>query len=148
MQGVSNNHAVVRLIISLLDGYLRYYPMQEFYSDNTTYLKGVNTRWSVSVLEQYRNKIKKLKKDLQRGRMTWNDLFPDAFVNQITCLRAIALRYVLIHSILDYVKADEYDRIVIKHSWYIILKMRRKTLLQEANYDIEYLKLPFEQYLA
>lgn len=148
MNGVSNNHAVVRLIISLLDGYLRYYPMQEFYSDNTTRLKGVNTYWSVSVLEQYRNKIKKLKKDLQRGRMTWNDLFPDAFVNQITCLRAIALRYVLVHSILDYVKAGEYDRIVIGHSWYIILKMRCKTLLQEANYDVEYLKLPFERYPA
>lgn len=71
MNGVSNRHAIVKLVISLLDGYLQYYPMQEFYSDNTTYLKGVNTYWSVSVLEQYRNKIKKLKKDLQRGRMTY-----------------------------------------------------------------------------
>ena len=43
MNGTNNNHAVVRLIISLLDGYLRYYPMQEFYSDNTTRLKGINT---------------------------------------------------------------------------------------------------------
>ena len=106
----------------------------------------MNTYWSVSVLEQYRNKIKKLKKDLQRDRMTWNDLFPDAYTNQITCLRAIALRYVLIHSVLDYVKVDEVGRIVIQHSWYIILKMRRKTLLKEANYDVEYLKLPFERY--
>lgn len=80
--------------------------------------------------------------------MTWNDLFPDAYTNQITCLKTIALRYVLIHFILDYVKTDEYDRIIIKHSWYIILKMRRKTLLQEANYDVEYLKLPFERYPA
>ena len=62
MNGVSNNHAVVRLIISLLDGYLRYYPMQDFYEDSTTYLKGVNTYWSVSALEQYRNKIKNLRK--------------------------------------------------------------------------------------
>lgn len=78
--------------------------------------------------------------------MTWDDLFPDAYTNQITCLKTIALRYVLVHSILDYVKLGEHDRIVIKHSWYLILKMKYKTLLKEANYDVEYLKLPFEQY--
>lgn len=70
MNSINSDKVIIRQVISLLDGYLHHYPMQEFYSDSTTRLKGVNTYWSVSVLEQYRNKIKKLKKDLQRGRMT------------------------------------------------------------------------------
>lgn len=144
MKNISSKDKIIRLVISLLDGYLKHYPMQDFYSDSTTYLKGINTYFSISVLESYRNKIKKLKKDLQRGRITQEDLFPDAYTNQITCLKTIALRYTLVHSLLDYMKIDEYDRIVIGHSWYLILKMRFKNLLNEADYDIEYLKIPFE----
>lgn len=136
---------ITRQVISLIDKYLRYYPMDQYYSsDQTTYLKTVNTYFSVSILERYRNRLKKLKKDLQRGRISQEDLFPDAYTNQITCLKTIALRYTLVHSLLDYMKTDQIDRVVIGHSWYLILKMKCKTLLKEADYDIEYLKIPFE----
>ena len=119
--------------------------MDQYYNnDQTTYLKTVNTYFSISILEKYRNRLKKLKKDLQRGRISQEDLFPDAYTNQITCLKTIALRYTLVHSLLDYMKIDQIDSIVIGHSWYLILKMKCKTLLKEANYDIEYLKIPFE----
>lgn len=136
---------ITRQVISLIDKYLRYYPMDQYYNnDQTTYLKTVNTYFSISILEKYRNRLKKLKKDLQRGRISQEDLFPDAYTNQITCLKTIALRYTLVHSLLDYMKIDQIDSIVIGHSWYLILKMKCKTLLKEANYDIEYLKIPFE----
>ena len=136
---------IIRQVISLIDKYLKYYPMDQYYSsDQTTYLKTVNTYFSVSILERYRNRLKKLKKDLQRGRISQEDLFPDAYTNQITCLKTIALRYTLVHSLLDYMKIDQIDRVVIGHSWYLILKMKFKNLLKEADYDIEYLKIPFE----
>ena len=136
---------ITRQVISLIDKYLRYYPMDQYYNnDQTTYLKTVNTYFSISILEKYRNRLKKLKKDLQRGRISQEDLFPDAYTNQITCLKTIALRYTLVHSLLDYMKTDQIDSIVIGHSWYLILKVKCKTLLKEANYDIEYLKIPFE----
>ena len=88
--------------------------------------------------------LKDLKKDLQRGRISDMDLHPDIVTNQITNLKTLALRYTLVHSLLDYMKTDQIDRVVIGHSWYLILKMKCKTLLKEANYDIEYLKIPFE----
>lgn len=136
---------VTRQVISLIDKYLKYYPMDQYYnSDQTTYLKTVNTYFSVSILERYRNRLKKLKKDLQRGRISQEDLFPDAYTNQITCLKTIVLRYTLVHSLLDYMKTDQIDRVVIGHSWYLILKMKCKTLLKEADYDVEHLKIPFE----
>ena len=136
---------ITRQVISLIDKYLKYYPMDQYYnSDQTTYLKTVNTYFSVSILEKYRNQIKRFKKDLQRGRISDMDLHPDAYTNQITCLKTIVFRYTLVHSLLDYMKTDLIDRIVIGHSWYLILKMKCKTLLKEANYDIEYLKIPFE----
>lgn len=136
---------VTRQIISLIDKYLKYYPMDQYYSnDQITYLKTVNTYFSVSILEKYRNQLKKLKKDLQRGRISDMDLCPDIITNQITNLKTLALRYTLVHSLLDYMKADQIDRVVIGHSWYLILKMKCKTLLKETNYDIEYLKIPFE----
>nr|DAS05285.1 MAG TPA: hypothetical protein [Caudoviricetes sp.] len=72
------------------------------------------------------------------------DLYPDIITNQITNIKTLALRYTLVHSLIDYMKTDQIDRIVIGHSWYLILKMKCKTLLKEANYDIEYLKIPFE----
>nr|DAS05286.1 MAG TPA: hypothetical protein [Caudoviricetes sp.] len=54
---------VTRQIISLIDKYLKYYPMDQFYdNDQTTYLKTVNTYFSVSILEKYRNRLKNLKK--------------------------------------------------------------------------------------
>lgn len=108
---------IARQVISLIDKYLRYYPMDRFYSnDQTTYLKSVNTYFSVSILERYRNKLKKLKKDLQRGRISDMDLYPDIITNQITNLKALALRYTLVHSLLDYMKTDQIDRVVIGHS--------------------------------
>ena len=138
---------ITRQVISLIDKYLKYYPMDQYYnSDQTTYLKTVNTYFSVSILEKYRNQIKRLKKDLQRGRISQEDLFLDAYTNQITNLKTLALRYTLVHSLLDYMKADQIDRIVIGHSWYLILKMKCKTLLKEANYDVEHLKIPFEKH--
>lgn len=72
------------------------------------------------------------------------DLHPDIVTNQITNLKTLALRYTLVHSLLDYMKADQIDRVVIGHSWYLILKMKCKTLLKEADYDVEHLKIPFE----
>lgn len=72
------------------------------------------------------------------------DLHPDIITNQITNIKTLALRYTFVHSLLDYMKADQIDRVVIGHSWYLILKMKCKTLLKEADYDIEYLKIPFE----
>lgn len=136
---------IIRQVISLIDKYLKYYPMDQFYSsDQTTYLKSVNTYFSVSILERYRNRLKKLKKDLQRGRISDMDLHPDIITNQITNIKTLALRYTLVHSLLDYMKTDRIDRTVIGHSWYLILKMKCKTLLKEADYDIEYLKIPFE----
>nr|DAT96890.1 MAG TPA: hypothetical protein [Caudoviricetes sp.] len=136
---------VTRQVISLIDKYLKHYPMDQYYdNDQTTYLKTVNTYFSVSILEKYRNRLKKLKKDLQRGRISDMDLHPDIVTNQITNLKTLALRYTLVHSLLDYMKADQIDRVVIGHSWYLILKMKCKTLLKEANFDIEYLKIPFE----
>lgn len=136
---------VTRQIISLIDKYLKYYPMDQFYdNDQTTYLKTVNTYFSVSIFEKYRNRLKKLKKDLQRGRISDMDLYPDIITNQITNIKTLALRYTLVHSLLDYMKTDQIDRVVIGHSWYLILKMKCKTLLKEADYDIEYLKNPFE----
>ena len=136
---------VTKQVISLIDKYLKYYPMDQYYdNDQTTYLKTVNTYFSVSILEKYRNQIKKLKKDLQRGRLTWIDFCPDFITNPITNTKTIALKYALVHSLLDYMKTDQIDRIVIGHSWYLILKMKCKTLLKEANFDIEYLKIPFE----
>lgn len=104
----------------------------------------MNTYFSVSILERYRNQIKRLKKDLQRGRISDMDLHPDIITNQITNIKTLALRYTLVHSLLDYMKTDQIDRVVIDHSWYLILKMKCKALLKEANYDIEYLKIPFE----
>ena len=54
---------IIRQVISLIDKYLKYYPMDQFYSsDQTTYLKSVNTYFSVSILERYRNRLKNLKK--------------------------------------------------------------------------------------
>lgn len=54
---------ITRQVISLIDKYLRYYPMDQFYSsDQITYLKTVNTYFSISILEKYRNKLKRLKK--------------------------------------------------------------------------------------
>lgn len=136
---------IIRQVISLIDKYLKYYPMDQYYnSDQTTYLKSVNTYFSVSILERYRNRLKKLKKDLQRGRISDMDLYPDIITNQITNIKALALRYTLVHSLLDYMKTDQIDRVVIGHSWYLILKMKCKTLLKEADYDVEYLKIPFE----
>ena len=136
---------ITRQVISLIDKYLRYYPMESFYSsDQITYLKTVNTYFSISILEKYRNQIKRLKKDLQRGRISDMDLHPDIITNQITNIKTLALRYTFVHSLLDYMKADQIDRVVIGHSWYLILKMKCKTLLKEADYDIEYLKIPFE----
>nr|DAN80468.1 MAG TPA: hypothetical protein [Caudoviricetes sp.] len=136
---------VTRQVISLIDKYLRYYPMDQFYSsDQITYLKTVNTYFSISILEKYRNQIKRLKKDLQRGRISDMDLYPDIITNQITNIKTLALRYTLVHSLLDYMKTDQIDRVVIGHSWYLILKMKCKTLLKEVNFDIEYLKIPFE----
>lgn len=119
--------------------------MDQYYSsDQITYLKTVNTYFSISILEKYRNQIKRLKKDLQRGRISDMDLHPDIITNQITNLKTLALRYILVHSLLDYMKADQIDRVVIGHSWYLILNMKCKTLLKEADYDVEYLKIPFE----
>lgn len=119
--------------------------MDQFYNnDQTTYLKTVNTYFSVSILERYRNQLKKLKKDLQRGRISDMDLYPDIVTNQIANIKTLALRYTLVHSLLDYMKTDQIDRVVIGHSWYLILKMKYKTLLKEADYDIEHLKIPFE----
>ena len=136
---------VTRQVISLIDKYLRYYPMDQFYSsDQITYLKTVNTYSSISILEKYRNRLKKLKKDLQRGRISDMDLHPDIITNQITNIKTLALRYALVHSLLDYMKTDQIDRAVIGHSWYLILKMKCKTLLKEVNFDIEYLKIPFK----
>ena len=142
---MNSKDKITRQVISLIDKYLKYYPMDQFYSsDQTTYLKTVNTYFSVSILERYRNRLKKLKKDLQRGRISDMDLHPDIITNQITNIKTLALRYTLVHSLLDYMKTDQIDRVVISHSWYLILKMKCKTLLKEANYDIEYLKIPFE----
>lgn len=129
----------------MIDKYLKYYPMDQFYSsDQITYLKTVNTYFSISILEKYRNRLKKLKKDLQRGRISDMDLHPDIVTNQITNIKTIALKYTLVHSLLDYMKTDQIDRVVIGHSWYLILKMKCKTLLKEADYDVEHLKIPFE----
>lgn len=98
---------ITRQVISLIDKYLRYYPMDQFYSsDRITYLKTVNTYFSISILEKYRNQLKRLKKDLQRGRISDMDLHPDIVTNQITNIKTLALRYALVHSLLDYMKAD------------------------------------------
>lgn len=142
---MNSKDKITRQVISLIDKYLKYYPMDQFYnSDQTTYLKTVNTYFSVSILEKYRNRLKKLKKDLQRGRISDMELHPDIITNQITNIKTLALRYTLVHSLLDHMKVDQIDRVVIGHSWYLILKMKCKTLLKEADYDVEHLKIPFE----